>query len=207
VNWSALLVAEVWPDTVTVTSTVPVPAGLVAVQLLVEAQVTAVPAFDPKATVAPEVANCDPAIVTWVPPAAGPEVGVMLVTVGAVLDAAETVSCDADVPVEVAKVESPEYVPVTLAVPTGAWVELQLPVPELRVAVHSVTLPSLKITEPVGVPVLAVTVAENEIEEPSVPVAGENVTAVVVGVLPTELVANSNAEEKAYWPDVVKALL
>jgi hypothetical protein len=82
VNWSALLVAEVWPDTVTVTSTVPVPAGLVAVQLLVEAQVTAVPAFDPKATVAPDVANCDPAIVTTVPPAAGPEVGVMLVTTG-----------------------------------------------------------------------------------------------------------------------------
>jgi hypothetical protein len=82
VNWSALLVAEVWPDTVTVTSTVPVPAGLVAVQLLVEAQVTAVPAFDPKLTVVPVVANPVPVIVTTVP--ATPEVGLMPVTVGAV---------------------------------------------------------------------------------------------------------------------------
>ena len=87
-NWSPAPVAEVWPDTVTVTSTAPVPAGLVAVQLEVELQETPVAALPvPKATVVPVVANPVPVIVTAVPPEAGPEVGLILVTVGAVPDA------------------------------------------------------------------------------------------------------------------------
>ena len=92
---------EVWPDTVTLTSTVPVPAGLVAVQVVVELQETPVAALpEPKATVVPVVANPVPVIVTAVPPEAGPEVGLILVTVGAVPDAAVTVSVA--VPEEVA---------------------------------------------------------------------------------------------------------
>ena len=83
-------VAEVWLDTVTVTSTAPVPAGLVAVQLEVELQETPVAALPvPKSTVvSPEVVeNPVPVIVTAVPPEAGPVVGLMLVTVGALPDA------------------------------------------------------------------------------------------------------------------------
>jgi len=90
VNWSPAPVAEVWPDTVTVTSTAPVPAGLVAVQLEVELQETPVAALPvPKSTVvSPEVVeNPVPVIVTAVPPEAGPVVGLMLVTVGALPDA------------------------------------------------------------------------------------------------------------------------
>ena len=82
---SAELVAEVALATVTVTSTLPVPEGLVAVQVVAELQLTEVPAVLPKLTVvAPEVVEkLVPVIVTEVPPAAGPEVGLMALTVGA----------------------------------------------------------------------------------------------------------------------------
>jgi hypothetical protein len=79
-------VALVWLATVTRTSTVPAAwAGLVALQLVVVAQDTAVAAVAPKATVvAPgDVLNPVPVIVTAVPPAAGPLLGAMLLTVGA----------------------------------------------------------------------------------------------------------------------------
>jgi len=84
VNLSAAPVAEVALPEVTVTSTVPEPAGLVALQLVVELQVTAVPATVPKLTVVPVVVNPVPVMVTTVPPARGPAVGLMAVTVGAV---------------------------------------------------------------------------------------------------------------------------
>ena len=85
VNWSAALVALVWPPTVTLTSTVPVPDGLVALQVVVLAQVTAVPAAAPKPTVVVPavVLKPVPVIVTAVPPAAGPLVGLIPVTTGA----------------------------------------------------------------------------------------------------------------------------
>jgi hypothetical protein len=86
-------VVDVAPPTTTVTSTSPaVHAGLVAVQLVVELQVTAVPAAVAKLTVVePEVVeNPVPVIVTTVPPARGPEVGLMLVTVGVGVTAAAT---------------------------------------------------------------------------------------------------------------------
>jgi hypothetical protein len=78
-------VALVWLATVTRTSTVPLPAGLVALQLVVEAQETLLAGLAPNATVvAPgDVLNPVPLIVTAVPPAAGPLVGAMLLTVGA----------------------------------------------------------------------------------------------------------------------------
>ncbi len=79
------MVALVAPPTVTVTSTVPEPAGLVALQLVVLAQLTPVAAVAPKrAVVAPAVVlKPVPLMVTTVPPAAGPLVGLIAVTVGA----------------------------------------------------------------------------------------------------------------------------
>jgi hypothetical protein len=69
VNWSAELVAEVTPPTVTVTSTMSTvpdpPAGLVAVQLVVELQVTDVAGVAPKLIVAPVVES--PVLVMLVP--------------------------------------------------------------------------------------------------------------------------------------------
>ena len=84
VKRSAALVALVRPLTVTVTSTVPLPAGLVALQLVVLAQLTPVAAVLPKrAVVAPAVVlNPVPVIVTTVPPADGPFVGLIEVIVG-----------------------------------------------------------------------------------------------------------------------------
>jgi hypothetical protein len=78
---SALLVGLVPAGVVTVTSTVPEPAGEVAVTWVSETTVKPVAAVDPKLTpVAP--VNPVPVIVTSVPPAAGPEVGLIPVTVG-----------------------------------------------------------------------------------------------------------------------------
>ena len=96
-NLSALLVDDgVPPLTVTVTSTVPaLSAGLVAMQLVAELHVTAVPAVVPKSTVSSDevVEKPVPVMVTTVPPASGPEVGLIAVTVGA--DAAAAVPTNA----------------------------------------------------------------------------------------------------------------
>jgi hypothetical protein len=68
---------------VTVTVTAPaLPAGVVAVIVVLFTTDTAVPAVPPNVTVAPE-AKFIPAMVTTVPPAAGPLFGDTLVTVGA----------------------------------------------------------------------------------------------------------------------------
>ncbi len=80
-KWSALEVAEVPPAVVTVTSTVPVPAGEVTVMEAAVSAVTA-PAVVPKST-AVAFARLVPVTVTLVPPPAGPEVGPTAVTVGA----------------------------------------------------------------------------------------------------------------------------
>ena len=78
-NWSALLVALVPALVVTVTLTVPVPAGAVAAH---EPAVhdTPVAGVDPKLTVPP--ARLAPEMVTGVPPAAGPVVGASELTDG-----------------------------------------------------------------------------------------------------------------------------
>jgi hypothetical protein len=75
-------VADVLPDTVTVTSTTPVPAGLTAVTDVGLTTVTFVAGTVPKSTVVGPV-KFVPVIVTGVPPAAGPEFGLTSVTVGA----------------------------------------------------------------------------------------------------------------------------
>src|SRR6202035_5677204 len=85
VNTSPAPVALVCPPTVTRTSTEPLPAGLVALQLVVDEHDTPEPATPPKATVvAPGVVlNPDPVIVTPVPPPTGPDDGDTPLTDGA----------------------------------------------------------------------------------------------------------------------------
>ena len=81
-NWSAALVALVPPAVVMRTSTVPVPAGAVAVICVALLTVKPVAAVAPKVTaVAPE--RLVPVMTTEVPPAVGPAVGETEVTVGA----------------------------------------------------------------------------------------------------------------------------
>jgi hypothetical protein len=82
VKWSAVEVAEVPFGVVTVTSTVPVPAGEVAVIDVGLLTTTPVAALAPKWTAVAPV-NPVPVMVTVVPPAAGPDVGLTAVTVGA----------------------------------------------------------------------------------------------------------------------------
>jgi len=81
VNWSAPLVAEVPPGVVTVTWTVPLPAGLIAVIWMSLSTVMCIAAVaaneTPVAPVKPE-----PVIVTVVPPPAGPLAGPILDTIG-----------------------------------------------------------------------------------------------------------------------------
>ncbi len=79
-KWSALEVAEVPPGVVTVTSTVPVPAGEVTVMESAVSAVT-VPAVVPKST-AVAFARLVPVTVTLVPPPSGPALGLTAVTVG-----------------------------------------------------------------------------------------------------------------------------
>jgi hypothetical protein len=80
-------VALVWAPTVTRTSTVPLPAGLVALQLVVVEQETLLAGLAPNATVvAPgDVLNPVPLIVTVVPPAVEPLLGTIALTVGAAM--------------------------------------------------------------------------------------------------------------------------
>ena len=81
-NWSAAEVAEVPPVVVTLMSTVPVPAGDVAVIEVAELTVKLAAVVPPNATAVAPV-RLVPVIVTTVPPAAGPNVGEIEVTVGA----------------------------------------------------------------------------------------------------------------------------
>ena len=69
---------------VTVTATVPVPAGELAVIDVAELTVTEPAAVPPNLTVSPD-AKPVPVIVTLVPPAVGPLVGAMPDTVGAAM--------------------------------------------------------------------------------------------------------------------------
>ena len=70
------------PTVVTLTSTVPVPAGDVAVILVALFTVNEIAAVAPNFTALAPV-KFVPVTVTVVPPALGPEVGLTLVTVGA----------------------------------------------------------------------------------------------------------------------------
>ncbi len=74
--------AEVPPGPITVTSTVPVPAGLTAVIELSLLNVKLVAGVVPKSTAVASV-KLVPVIVTNVPPAPGPNAGLTPVTAGA----------------------------------------------------------------------------------------------------------------------------
>jgi hypothetical protein len=81
VNWEAGVVGLVPPNVVTVTFTVPAPAGDVATIELAPVTVNELAAVPPKFTpVAP--VKLLPAIVTLVPPVVGPLAGEMKVTFG-----------------------------------------------------------------------------------------------------------------------------
>jgi hypothetical protein len=83
VNLSDEEVADVPPAVVTVTSTAPAdPAGAVAVMEVAELTVKPVAATVPNLTAVAPVKPV-PVTVTDVPPAAGPELGLIAVTVGA----------------------------------------------------------------------------------------------------------------------------
>ena len=81
-NWSAALVALVPPKFVTVTSTVPLPAGEVAVIDVALVTVNEAAAEPPNRTAVTRI-KLLPVMVTGVPPAAGPLFGEIDVTVGA----------------------------------------------------------------------------------------------------------------------------
>jgi hypothetical protein len=86
VKRSAAEVGEVPFGVETVTSTTPAaPAGDVAVQVVVDAQLTALAALPPKATVLEPTTKPAPVIVTLVPPASGPDAGEMALTAGPVV--------------------------------------------------------------------------------------------------------------------------
>jgi hypothetical protein len=81
VNWSAEPVALVPPELVTVTSTVPLPAGAVAVIDVALLTVNEVAAVAPNFTAVAPV-NDVPVMVTDVPPAPGPLFGAIEITDG-----------------------------------------------------------------------------------------------------------------------------
>ena len=80
-NWSAALVALVPPAVFTVTSTVALPAGAVALILVELLNVKAAETAPKKTPVAP--VKFVPVMLTGVPPTVGPAVGLIAVTVGA----------------------------------------------------------------------------------------------------------------------------
>jgi hypothetical protein len=64
-------------------------------------------------------------------------------------------------PLDAAKLELPEYLPVIWSLPAGAVVALHDPDPLTRLlTVHNAVEPSVNETEPVGVPPVEVTEAE-----------------------------------------------
>ncbi len=113
-NWSALLVALMPPAVVTVTLTVPLPAGEVAVHE-VAVQDTPVAAMPPNATLPP--VRLDPVTVTVVPPAAGPLDGLTPVTVGAGVDVVPALYSSAE-----ASALLPLEPPATRTCPSGSRV-------------------------------------------------------------------------------------
>ena len=80
-NWSEVDAALVPAGVVTVTSTVPVPAG--AVTMICVEELTVYTALEPPKLTAVAPVKFVPVIVTDVPPASGPLDGLIVVTVGA----------------------------------------------------------------------------------------------------------------------------
>ncbi len=181
VNWSpGGLSADVSPLAVAVTSTVPVPAGDVAVQLVADEQFTAVAGLpEPKSnTVLPDpVAKLVPVMVTDVPPAAAPEVGLTAVTVG---EGGGTVSYVNWSPGGLSADVSPLAVAVTSTVPVPAGdVAVQLVADEQFTAVAGLPEPKSNTVLPDPVAKL-VPVMVTDVPPAAAPEVG--LTAVTVGV-------------------------
>jgi hypothetical protein len=126
VNWSAGDVADVPPAVVTVTSTVPVPAGDVAVIEVAELTVKVVALVAPNFTAVAPV-RLVPVMATDVPPVVGPAVGEIDVTVGGATWVNWSAADVADVP--------PGVVTVTSTVPVPAGDVAVIEVAELTVNV------------------------------------------------------------------------
>ncbi len=122
---SADVVAEVPPAAITVTSTVPVPAGLVATICVAVSLVIVAVALPNFTAVAPD--RFVPAIVTDVPPAAGPELGLIPVTAGAGATYVNWSTDEvAEVPLAVTTVTSTVPVPTGLVATTCVAVALTI---------------------------------------------------------------------------------
>jgi hypothetical protein len=170
VNRSAGLVALVPPGPLTVTSTVPDPAGEVAVIDVAEFTVTPVAALPPKATVSPEPKPV-PVMVTAVPPAAGPVTGFTLLTVGAT--GAAYVNWSA----ELVALAPPGPVTVTSTVPDPAGEVAVIEVAEFTVTPVAAPPPKATVSpEPKPVPVMVTAV-----RPAAGPLAGETPLTVGAG--------------------------
>ncbi len=165
-NWSADDVAEVPPAVTTVTSTVPVPAGLVATICVAVSLVIVAVTLPNLTAVAPD--RFVPAIVTDVPPAVGPELGLIPVTAGATIYVYSSADDVAEVPPAVTTVTS------TVPVPAGLVATICVAVSLVIVAV---TLPNCTAVAPAKLVPLIVTAVP--------PVAGPE-----VGLIPVTLGAD-----------------
>ena len=161
-------VADVPPAVVTVTSTVPVPAGLVAVIVVPLTTVTPVAAEVPKFT-AVALPKSVPEMVTDVPPDGGPKLGKIPVTAGATIYVKWSADDVADVP--------PAVVTVTSTVP-AAWAGL---VTVIRVSPFTVMAPVVFAVLPnftVFAPVKPVPVMITDVPPVAVPKVGEMLVTV-----------------------------
>ena len=145
-NSSAGNVADVPSAVTTVTSNVPVPAGLVATTWVSELTVKLLAASTPKSTAVAPVKPV-PVIVTDVPPAKGPFVGLIPVTAGAATYLNWSADDGANAPSAVTTVTS------TVPVPTGLVATIW--VSELTVKLLAASAPKSTAVAPVKpVPVI-----------------------------------------------------
>jgi hypothetical protein len=139
--------ALVPPGVVTVRSTNPaVSGGEVAEQVVVVEQDTEVPAVDPKLAVVDPTTKPVPVTVTEVPPATGPAVGLIPVTVGALWNAKSSADDGLEVPPGVETVRS------TIPADSAGEVTEQVVVVEQVTAVAAVD-PKLAVVDPTTKPV------------------------------------------------------
>src|ERR1700716_3206579 len=117
-NWSAVLAGVVPPSVVTITSTAPVPGGETAAIDVGELTVKLLASADPNLTaVAPK--RPVPLMVTKVPPASPPLLGLTLMSAGA----GEPVANPCEPPAET------DETPLRPPTGTGTWLASVLPVP------------------------------------------------------------------------------
>jgi len=102
--------------------------------------------------------------------------------VGAVATEREAVPLDPSKDVLIVPLQVPLYVAVNVSLPPGAPVALQLASSPLSVAVHSASVPMLKVTLPLGVPEEGVTTAEYATDCPYVDDVGRTLAVVAVAV-------------------------